>query len=107
MAVEHICSVAVGIIVRTPRCQLTALACTGGNKGLTLILLHHDISVSLPFDRSRLAQVSVPGHFILAYNKASGRHADLQLYADRFRDASGILLSRRFGGAAADTSAIT
>jgi hypothetical protein len=105
MAVEHICSVAVGLGLK-PRCQLTALACTGGNKRLTLILLHHDTFVSLPFDRSRLVQASVAGHFILAYNKASCKHADLQLCADRFRDASGILLSRRFGGAAADTSAM-
>lgn len=106
MAVERICSVAVGVAGKL-RCQLTALACTGGNKGLTLTLLHHGTLVSLPFDRNRLAQVSVPGHFILAYNKASCKHADLQLCADRFRDASGTLLSRRFGGAAVDTSVIT
>lgn len=39
-------------------CQLTALACTGGNNSLTLIL-HHDTPVSLPFDRSRLAHAGV------------------------------------------------
>ena len=37
--------------------------------GLTLILLHHGTSVSSPFDRSRLTQVSVPGHFIFTYNE--------------------------------------
>lgn len=46
---------------------------TRGNKCLILIFLYQDTTVSLPFDRSRLAQVSVPGHFILAYNKRAAR----------------------------------